>query len=78
VLFEEKSTKHPVLQWALQWRSADAAQEAFKLYLQAIEGKSHDVRWKKRDDKEASGSNQFGGFHVTLDGWRMDGVEGLP
>lgn len=77
-LLEVKDTKRPVLRWAALWASPESAQAAFSLYEQAIEKKSQNLKWSRKSESEAQGSNQYGSFRIKTEGSRVEGVEGLP
>jgi len=77
-LLEEKSTKQPVLRWAVLWATPESAARAFSLYLMVIEKKSPDLKWTRRDAGAAEGSNQQGAFRIEVEGSRLEATEGLP
>jgi hypothetical protein len=77
-LLEEKSTKHPVLRWAVLWSGPEAAARAFSLYLKVIEQKSQDLKWTRRAAGAAEGSNLRGGVKIQVVGSRLEAIEGLP
>jgi hypothetical protein len=77
-LFEQKSDRHPVLSYASEWDSAEAAAQFFAVYKDAVRKKSKHVTTAEDSSAKLTGENDFGRFTLTLDGTKVCGIEGLP
>ena len=77
-LFEQKSDRHPVLSYASEWDSAEAAAQFFAVYKDAVRKKSRHVTTAEDSSARLNGENDFGRFMLSLEGTRVSGIEGLP
>ena len=76
-LYERKKDDSPVLSYASQWDSPQAAQAYFALYQRVLKGK-----WKKMEvtsatATEVNGTGDSGRFTVRITGASVQSVEGL-
>jgi hypothetical protein len=76
-LFEAKRDRHPVLSYASEWDSPDAAAQFFAVYKEAVRRKSSRVKPAEDTAVKFTGENDRGRFALSLDGSRVSGIEGL-
>jgi hypothetical protein len=76
-LYEHKQSKYPVLAYASEWDSAEAARAYFKLYQRVLHGKWKKIEVAKQSASEVTGSGDSGRFRVRLDGSKVLSLEGL-
>ena len=76
-LFEHKKEKYPVLAYASEWDSPEAAQAYFDLYLRVLQQKWTHMEMASRSRTEATGSGDSGRFVLRLSGSVVESVEGL-
>jgi hypothetical protein len=77
-LYESKQDRRPVLVYAAEWDSAEAAQEFFEAYHTVLESKWRKMERRKRTDSHYAGVGDRGAFVVTLNGAVVSSVEGTP
>ncbi len=76
-LFENKETKNPVLAFASEWDSPEAARTFFELYQKVLAGKWKKLEIESSSDREINGSGDSGRFTVRLDGSIVQAIEGI-
>lgn len=75
-IYEHKKDKTTVLLYASEWESAEAAQQAFRLYRQVLKGKWKTMTVATETPNEIIGNGDDGPFRLKLDGTRVSSVEG--
>lgn len=76
-LLEHRKDKSTLLRWSAEWASPAAASAFFDLYEKVLRGKSATLELRRDSPSQISGSNEHGGFLITLDGTSTAGLEGL-
>lgn len=76
-LFEAKGDWHPVLSYASEWDSPDAAAQFFAVYKEAVRRKSSKLTPAEDTAVKFTGENARGRFTLSLEGTRVSGVEGF-
>jgi hypothetical protein len=76
-LYEHKRDKYPVLAYASEWDSPEAARVYFELYQRVLKGKWKKMEVSERSDAQVSGAGDNGRFQVRLSGALVQSIEGL-
>lgn len=77
-LMERKKDHHAVLAFAVNWDGPDSATKFFRDYRKVLTGKTKGCEFERESETELAGHNEYGYFHVRLQGARFESVEGLP
>lgn len=77
-LHEQKKTGRVLLRYASLWAAPEAAQRFFASYRKVLEGKSKNCVFTEAAPERLSGTNEDGGFTVTLRDNTVSSVEGWP
>jgi hypothetical protein len=77
-LDEVKKDHHPVLAWAANWDTSDAAARFFRDYRKVLSGKSKGCEFDENGETALYGHNEHGFFKVVVMGKRFESVEGMP
>ncbi len=77
-LVEAKKDRHPVLAFAIDWDTPDAALKFLADYRKVLTGKSKKCEFDPDSGNSLSGTNDHGRFEVRAAGSRFESLEGLP
>ena len=77
-IYEEKSSKAPLLLHASEWDSAAAARSFFHAYAEVLKSKSKQVEIRSETDSELTGHGDTGDFSLRISGALVQAVEGVP
>ncbi len=77
-VYDQKSGGAPLLVYASEWDSPEAAKTFFGLYERVLRGKWMNMQVDSRTPTEIKGTGDSGGFTVRIAGNRVQSVEGLP
>jgi hypothetical protein len=76
-VFEHKKESAPVLLYASEWDSPEAAQTFFSLYERVLQKKWKTLRVASRTATEITGTGDNGKFTVRIVGSGVQSIEGL-
>jgi hypothetical protein len=76
-LYEHKREKYPVLTFATEWDSPEAARTFFELYRRVLQGKWKKMELTSESDSLISGSGDSGRFEVRFTGSNVQSIEGF-
>lgn len=76
-LLEHKTEKYVLLRWSADWDSPESARAFLVHYQKVLRGKSRQLDLRQDSPTQLSGTNEHGGFVVTVDGARVTALEGL-
>ncbi len=76
-LFEHKREKYPVLTYASQWSTPEAARHFFELYQRVMKGKWKQMLMSERAADHVYGSGDSGKFELRVSGTGVTSIEGL-
>jgi hypothetical protein len=77
-LLEAKTDKHPVLAYASDWDTQEAAALVFDDYKKVMRKKSKNIKIEQDAETVFTGVNERGRFEVRVEGTRLSALEGLP
>jgi hypothetical protein len=77
-LYENKRDKHPLLTFALDWDSPEAAGAFLAMYRQVLRGKWKRLEISAQSAAELLGTGDSGKFQVRVMGAAIQSLEGLP
>ncbi len=76
-LYENKRDKYPLLTYASEWSSPDAARHFFTLYQRVMKGKWKEMKVTERGPDHVYGKGDSGRFELRLSGTSVTFIEGL-
>ncbi len=76
-LYENKHEKYPVLTYASDWSSPEAAKTFFTLYQRVMKGKWKAMKVTERSPTHVYGTGDSGKFQLRLSGTGVTFIEGL-
>ncbi len=76
-LFEHKGDKYPVLTYASEWTSPDAARHFFTLYQRVMKGKWKEMKVTEKTADHVYGTGDSGKFELRVSGTSVTSIEGL-
>jgi hypothetical protein len=76
-LFEHKREKYPVLTYASQWSTPEAARHFFELYQRVMKGKWKEMKITERAADHVYGTGDSGKFELRISGTAVTSIEGL-
>jgi hypothetical protein len=76
-LYEHKSDKYPVLTYASEWTSPDAARHFFTLYQRVMKGKWKEMKVTEKTADHVYGTGDSGKFQLRVSGTSVTSIEGL-
>jgi hypothetical protein len=76
-VYEHKKEGYPLLVYASEWDSSEAAQTFFTLYERVLQGKWKHMQVDSRTATELKGTGDSGKFTVRVAGTAVQSVEGL-
>jgi hypothetical protein len=76
-LYENKHDKHPVLTYASEWSTPEAAKQFFTLYQRVMKGKWKEMKVSEHAADHVYGSGDSGKFELRLSGSTVTFREGL-
>jgi len=76
-LYESKHDKHPVLTYASEWSSPEAARQVFTLYQRVMKGKWKTMKVTERAADHVYGTGDSGRFELRISGTTVTSIEGL-
>jgi hypothetical protein len=76
-LYEHKSDKSPVLTYASEWTSPDAARHFFTLYQRVMKGKWKEMKVTEKTTDHVYGKGDYGKFELRVSGTSVTSIEGL-
>jgi hypothetical protein len=76
-LYENKREKYPVLTYASEWTTPEAARQFFTLYQRVMKGKWKEMKVSERSADHVYGSGDSGKFELRISGTRVTSAEGL-
>jgi len=76
-VYEHKKEMYPVLAYASEWDSPEAAQTYFRLYSQVLQQKWKELHMTSRTPEEMTGTGDSGRFILKLMGTKVEVIEGL-
>jgi transcriptional regulator of met regulon len=76
-LYENKKEKYPVLSYASEWSTPEAAREVFTLYQRVMKGKWKSMTVTDRAPDHVYGSGDSGKFELRVSGTHVTSLEGL-
>ena len=77
-LHEQKKTGRVLLRYASAWSTPEAAQRYFASYRKILAGKSKQCEFSDESPARLTGTNEDGGFTVTVQANTVSSVEGWP
>ena len=77
-IYERKKAQNPLLVYASEWATPEAAREYLKLYQQILKGKWKKMEVKSATAAEVTGTGDSGDFVLRLSGSVFQSIEGLP
>jgi transcriptional regulator of met regulon len=76
-LYEHKREKYPVLSYASEWSSPEAARQVFTLYQRVMKGKWKTMKVTDRAADHVFGTGDSGKFELRIKGTLVTSIEGL-
>ena len=76
-LYEHKREKYPVLAFATEWDSPEAARTFFELYRRVLQGKWKKLEVGSESESVLSGSGDSGKFELRFSGSSVQSIEGF-
>jgi hypothetical protein len=76
-VYEHKKDSAPLLVYASEWDSPQAAQKFFSLYERVLQGKWKHMQVESRTSTEIKGTGDSGRFVVRIAGTGVQSIEGL-
>jgi len=76
-LYEHKHEKYPVLTYASEWSSPEAARQVFTLYQRVMKGKWKTMKVTDRAADHVYGTGDSGKFELRIKGTLVTSIEGL-
>ena len=76
-LYEHKHDKYPVLTYASEWSSPQAARHFFELYQRVMKGKWKVMKVSERAADHVYGIGDSGKFELRISGSGVTSIEGL-
>lgn len=76
-LYENKHDKYPVLAYASQWSTPEAARHIFTLYQRVMKGKWKNMKVSEHTADHVFGTGDSGRFELRLSGSTVTSMEGL-
>jgi hypothetical protein len=76
-LYEHKREKYPVLAFATEWDSPEAARTFFELYRRVMQGKWKKLEVTSESESVLSGSGDSGKFELRFSGSSVQSIEGF-
>ena len=76
-LYENRHDKYPVLAYASEWTTPEAAREFFTLYQRVMKGKWKEMKVSERAADHVFGTGDSGKFELRISGTTVTTVEGL-
>jgi hypothetical protein len=75
---ESKQDQKPLMTFAVNWDTPDAARHFLRDYRKALSGKSKNCEFTTADETHLEGRNDQGAFRVEVNEARFESLEGLP
>ncbi len=76
-VFEHKSSKHPLLRWAVRFDSPAAAAAFLSAYARVLQGKWPETKFVNRSERLLEGQADTGGFRIAAEGETVRAIESL-
>ena len=76
-LYEHRRDKYPVLSYASEWSSPEAARTFFTLYQRVMKGKWKEMKVSERTADHVFGAGDSGKFELRVSGTSVTSTEGL-
>jgi hypothetical protein len=76
-LFEHRKEGFPILAYASEWETEEAAAGFFSLYRKILTGKDPKTQFEGETEQEMRGSGERGRFTIRREGVRVTALEGL-
>jgi hypothetical protein len=76
-LYEHKRDKYPVLTYASQWSTPEAARQFFELYQRVMKGKWKEMKVSQRAADHVYGTGDSGKFELRISATAVTSIEGL-
>ena len=76
-LYQNKRDRYPVLTYASEWSSPEAAKQFFALYQRVMKGKWKTMKVSERTSDHVHGSGDSGKFQLKVSGTLVTSIEGL-
>lgn len=76
-LYEHKREKYPVLTYASEWSTPEAARQFFELYQRVMKGKWKEMEITERAADHVYGISDSGKFELRISGTGVTSIEGL-
>lgn len=76
-LYESRRDRRPLMSFATEWDSPEAARDFFEAYCAVLAKKWKRLETRERTAGRVAGVGDRGGFEVTLSGTRASSVEGI-
>ena len=77
-IYEEKSSKAPLLLHASEWDSTTSARSFFQAYAEVLKNKSKQIEIQSETEDQLIGHGDTGDFSLRISGALVQAVEGVP